>query len=60
MPSLDAEGVLAGVKAIRSSPPDRSQTRRYAEGFDWRATTEGQIELFREILARRNQPKTRA
>ena len=60
MPSLDAEGVLAGVKAIRSSPPNREETRRYAEGFDWRATTEGQIELFREILARRNQAGTPA
>ena len=53
MPSLDAEGVLAGIKAIRSAPPDRVQTRRYAEGFDWRATTEGQIELFHQILTRR-------
>ena len=55
MPSLDADGVLAGVNAIRASPPDRAETRRYAEGFDWRDTTEGQIELFREILARRSQ-----
>lgn len=53
MSSLDAEGVLAGVKKIRSAPPDRAQTRRYAERFDWQATTDGQIALFREILARR-------
>jgi len=53
MPSLDSDGVLAGIRAIRSAPPDRAQTRRYAEGFDWQATTEGQIELFSEILARR-------
>jgi len=53
MPSLDSDGVLAGIRAIRSTPPDRAQTRRYAEGFDWQATTEGQIELFSEILARR-------
>jgi teichuronic acid biosynthesis glycosyltransferase TuaC len=53
MPSLDSDGVLAGLKEIRSKPPERTRTRLYAEGFDWRATTEGQIALFNEILARR-------
>ncbi len=33
-------------------PPARAATRRYAEGFDWRATTTGQIELFADLLAR--------
>jgi glycosyltransferase involved in cell wall biosynthesis len=60
MSSVDSNGVLAGVRAIRSLPPDRACTRLYAEGFDWRSTTEGQVELFSEILARRvsRQPKT--
>lgn len=31
--------------------PDRSATRAYAEKFSWDATTQGQIDLFREILA---------
>jgi teichuronic acid biosynthesis glycosyltransferase TuaC len=53
MPSLDSDGVLSGLKAIRSLPSERARTRLYAEGFDWRSTTEGQVELFREILARR-------
>ena len=54
MPSLDSAGVLKGLNAIRSAPPDRARTRSYAEGFDWQSTTDGQIELFQEVLAQRN------
>ena len=39
------------VKELLADPPDRAATRAYAEGFSWDATTEGQIELFNEILA---------
>lgn len=53
MASLDAEGVAAGVRKVLNEPPDRAATRRYAEGFSWDATTAGQLDLFREILARR-------
>ena len=41
--------LAATVRALLASPPARAATRRYAEGFDWRSTTEGQIELFRRI-----------
>ena len=62
MPSLDAEGVVAAVNELRQTLPDRSATRRYAEGFDWQATTDGQVALFRRILAERGraQPKMSA
>jgi len=40
------------VGALLAAPPDRTATRRYAEQFDWRSTTEGQVELFRQILQR--------
>ena len=53
MPSLDANGVLKAVTALRNALPDRAATRKYAEGFDWQSTTDGQIRLFREILERR-------
>jgi len=33
--------------------PARAATRAYAERFDWRSTTEGQIALFREICKQR-------
>lgn len=53
MPSLDAQGVVAALTDLRSALPDRGATRRYAEGFDWQATTNGQVALFRSILDRR-------
>jgi glycosyltransferase involved in cell wall biosynthesis len=53
MPSLDPQGVADGVRRLFAAYPDREATRRYAEGFNWNATTEGQLKLFRGILARR-------
>ena len=44
--------LAAAIRALLAAPPDRSATRRYAEQFDWRSTTAGQIELFQEILRR--------
>lgn len=51
MPSLDANGVIAALTELRLAQPDRADTRKYAEGFDWQSTTEGQIALFRKILS---------
>ena len=53
MPTLDEHGVVAGVSRLFAGLPSRGATRRYGEGFGWEATTQGQIRLFREILARR-------
>jgi glycosyltransferase involved in cell wall biosynthesis len=39
----------AGVEALLSAGVDRGATRRYAEGFSWQATTDGQLALFRTI-----------
>ncbi len=58
MKTLDAQGVAEGVTRLFAAYPDRAATRRYAEGFSWDATTQGQIDLFRQILAR--QPKSSA
>lgn len=59
MKTLDAQGVVEGVRHLFAAHPDRTATRRYAEGFSWDATTQGQLALFRQILARR-QPNTSA
>jgi teichuronic acid biosynthesis glycosyltransferase TuaC len=59
MPSVDSKGVVAGVEQLFADYPDRAATRRYAELFSWNATTDGQLALFRQILARR-QPKISA
>src|SRR6185437_4802491 len=59
MKTLDSAGVVDGVMRLFSTTLDRAATRRYAEGFSWDATTRGQLELFRTILAAR-QPNTSA
>lgn len=41
----------AAIAQLLASPPARMATRRYAERFSWDATTEGQLALFRDILA---------
>ena len=51
MSSRTAEGCAEGVAALRRNYPDHASTRRYAEGFSWNDTTNGQIELFRHVLA---------
>ena len=59
MKTLDSQGVIDGVTRLFATHPDRAATRRYAEGFSWDATTQGQLALFRQILARR-QPNNSA
>jgi glycosyltransferase involved in cell wall biosynthesis len=39
----------AGVQALLAAGVDRAATRRYAEGFSWQATTDGQLDLFSTI-----------
>jgi glycosyltransferase involved in cell wall biosynthesis len=51
MPSLDARGVVVAVAQLFAAYPTHEMTRRYAERFSWDATTNGQIRLFRQILA---------
>ena len=53
MNERSAEGVAEGVTRLLTALPDRQATRRYAEQFSWDATSEGQLRLFRDILARR-------
>ena len=47
-------GVAEGVRRLFANPPARAATRRYAEQLDWDSTTQGQLALFREILACRS------
>lgn len=39
----------AAIGELLAAGVDRKATRRYAEGFSWQATTEGQLALFDEI-----------
>jgi glycosyltransferase involved in cell wall biosynthesis len=47
------QGVAAAVNALRANYPDRLATRRYAEGFSWDDTTEGQLRVFRQVMQQR-------
>jgi glycosyltransferase involved in cell wall biosynthesis len=49
----DAQSIVAGIARLRQSLPDRAATRRYAEQFDWQATTDGQVALFRSVINQR-------
>ncbi|MCF6210149.1 MAG: glycosyltransferase family 4 protein [Gammaproteobacteria bacterium] len=43
--------LAAEVRALLASPPSRTATRAYAEGFSWDATSQGQKALFERVLA---------
>jgi glycosyltransferase involved in cell wall biosynthesis len=53
MDERSAAGIARGVRALLARLPDRGATRAYAEQFSWDDTTQGQLDLFRGILARR-------
>lgn len=53
MPDREPATIAATVAALLADLPQRAATRRYAEGFSWQATTDGQLGLFRAILDRR-------
>lgn len=46
------EALTAAVKRLLAARPAVQDVRRYAENFDWDATTQGQLELFRAVIAR--------
>ncbi|WP_296951607.1 glycosyltransferase family 4 protein [uncultured Massilia sp.] len=43
-------GIAEALGRLRANYPDHAATRRYAEGFSWDATTEGQLQLFGRII----------
>ncbi len=48
--------IADSVKALFQNPPTRAETRTYAEKFDWSQTTQGQLDLFRDILGMESAP----
>ncbi len=54
MAERTAQGVANAVQALRERYPAFAATRQYAEKFSWNDTTEGQIHLFKKILAGAN------
>ncbi|WP_405234336.1 glycosyltransferase [Lentisalinibacter salinarum] len=46
-----AAGVVKAVRRLLSAYPDRADTRRHAEKFNWDATTAGQLDVFSQAIA---------
>lgn len=44
------QGLADAVTRLRAHYPDHAATRRYAEGFSWDDTTQGQLDLFTRII----------
>lgn len=53
MPQRTPEGLVQALNELRANYPEHAATRRYAENFSWQPTTQGQIDLFHSILARK-------
>jgi teichuronic acid biosynthesis glycosyltransferase TuaC len=51
VPQRTPESIAAGITRLMERPPDRRETRCYAEEFGWNETSEGQFRLFTEVLA---------
>jgi teichuronic acid biosynthesis glycosyltransferase TuaC len=45
------EGIAAGVRALFAGLPARAATRAYAERHGWEETSQGQLAVFRGVLA---------
>jgi len=46
-------GLVQALSTLRANYPAHAATRRYAENFGWQPTTQGQIDLFHSIMARK-------
>jgi len=48
-------GLADAVARLRATYPDHAATRRYAEGYSWDDTTNGQLALFEQVLNARRR-----
>jgi teichuronic acid biosynthesis glycosyltransferase TuaC len=46
------QAIVSAVEELMRDLPDRAAVREFALQFSWDNTTQGQIELFREVLGR--------
>jgi glycosyltransferase involved in cell wall biosynthesis len=53
MPERTPDGLVRALGQLRADYPEHAATRRYAENFGWQPTTQGQIDLFQSIMARK-------
>ena len=51
-----AAALASAVRELLARPRERTATRRFAEQFGWDATSKGQLQLFRQVLAANSPP----
>src|SRR5207248_11750783 len=49
LPEATLACLATTIRDLLRAGPSRAETRRYAEAFDWKSTSSGQIELFNKI-----------
>lgn len=50
------QALSTAIRELLENPPSRAATRAYAEAFSWNETTQGQLQLFQEVIEKhRNQ-----
>lgn len=52
VPHRDGPSFATAIAELLAAGVDRAATRRYAEGFSWQATTDGQLALFGAITGK--------
>lgn len=52
MARRDAPALCDSARELLASMPSREAVRAYAEQFSWQETTQGQLEVFRNVIAR--------
>jgi glycosyltransferase involved in cell wall biosynthesis len=52
-----APALARAVRELLARPRERAATRRFAEQFGWDATSKGQLQLFRQVLAANSPPR---
>ncbi len=50
------EAIARGVRRLFAAMPSRAAVRAYAEPFGWEETTQGQLSLFRRVIAESQAP----
>lgn len=56
IPERTPAAIAEGVGRLLAAPPQRAATRAFAELFSWDATTNGQLAIFRRLMADRCVP----
>jgi hypothetical protein len=60
MKERSPQGLVDAVRQLRANYPDQAATRRYAEGYSWDATTQGQLDLFATLVDGRSASRAAA